>query len=479
MNAFSDASRILSPVRTRPARMAPLAKLPVFFDIAGRSVLVAGSGEAAAWKVELLLAAGAKVTLVSERPHAEMRHLAASYAERAILHERKWCEYDLDGVALAVMATERDEEAAIFAAACRCRKVPVNIIDRPDFCDFQFGAVVNRSPAIVAIGTDGAAPVLAQAIRRRIEALLPVELGGWTALAKGFRERLARMLPDRLDRRRFWEWFADACFSRPVPADVEPLAAMAAAIGREKDGVGNCGRGEVILVGAGPGDAGLMTLAGMRALQMADVVIYDRLVTEEVLELCRREARRVLVGKKGHGAACRQEEIDSLIVAEAMAGNIVVRLKGGDPAVFGRTGEEIAACRSHGIPVRIVPGITGASAAAAAFGIPLTHRDHGRRLQFISGHDRNGALPEDIDIDALADRKATTCIYMPMHTLPQLSRRLLARGMSAATPALLARSVGWPEQTFRVTTLGALVSEGCASDVSGPGMVIIGTIVAA
>uniref|UniRef100_UPI002C5A5184 uroporphyrinogen-III C-methyltransferase n=1 Tax=Enterovirga sp. TaxID=2026350 RepID=UPI002C5A5184 len=231
---------------------------------------------------------------------------------------------------------------------------------------------------------------------------------------------------------------------------------------------------EVVIVGAGPGDPELLTLKAMRELQAADVIVHDRLVTPAILELGRREARRVHVGKEGHGAACRQEDISSLLVDLALAGERVVRLKGGDPAIFGRTGEEVAACREAGVPVRIVPGITTASAAAAALGGSLTHRDHARRVEFVTGHDRTGRLPQDLDFAALADPRTTLVVYMARRTAAELAQRLLREGRAPATPAEAMTDVSRPDAAVAPMTLGDLARSGIPLPEGRPVIVLIG-----
>lgn len=467
----------LPPVRSRPARLAPLPKLPLFLDLAGKRAVMAGGAEPVAWKAELLAAAGAQVTVFATDPSGDLLDLAAASAGAITVLRRAWQEDDLDGAAVAIADEEDEGEAARFARAAHGRGALVNVIDKPAFCDFQFGTVVNRAPVVIGISTDGAAPILGQAIRRRIEAVLPPSLGAWGRAAKPFRDRLKKLLPGKADRRRFWEKFVDAVFTSQARED-EQLAALERLAQETMDERGRRAPtiGEVVIVGAGPGDPELLTLGAMRALQGADVILHDRLVTPGVLELARREAQRIYVGKEGHGAFCRQEDITALLVDLALAGKRIVRLKGGDPAIFGRTGEEVEACRAAGVPVRILPGITTASAAAASLGVSLTHRDHAQRLQFVTGHDRRGALPADIDFGALADARATTAVYMGRRTAAGLARRLMERGLSPTTPAVVIRNVSRPDEAARQTTLAAL-GDGAAAlgDDRDPTLILIGT----
>jgi uroporphyrin-III C-methyltransferase/precorrin-2 dehydrogenase/sirohydrochlorin ferrochelatase len=463
---------VSAPSPTRPGRLAPLAKLPIFLDLAGRKVVLIGAGEPVAWKAELLLAAGARIDVIAPEPHPDLVAIARASAGAATLLRRPWRDGDLDGAAL-VVAEEDGAEAERLAVAARARGILVNVIDRPAFCDFQFGTIVNRSPVVVGIATDGAAPILGQAIRRRIEAVLPQDLASWSRTAKRFRDRLKALLPDRADRRAFWESFVDRTFGARLPEAEQPaeLERIARAI---REGHENGRRGEVVIVGAGPGDPELMTLKGMRELQAADVIVYDRLVAAGVLELARREARRIHVGKEGHGASCRQEDISALIVDLALAGERVVRLKGGDPAIFGRTGEEVAACREAGVPVRIVPGVTTASAAAASANLSLTHRDHAQRIQFVTGHDRHGGLPADLDAATLADPRSTLVIYMGRRTAPPLAAALMAQGLAAETPALALSDVSRETEAVLQTSLGAL-AHGIDLPRDRPVLLVIGS----
>jgi uroporphyrin-III C-methyltransferase/precorrin-2 dehydrogenase/sirohydrochlorin ferrochelatase len=277
----------------------------------------------------------------------------------------------------------------------------------------------------------------------------------------------------------FWERFVDEAFAGKTahagPEDLERLARTVGASTAPEKARG----GEVVLVGAGPGDPDLLTLKAVRELQAADVILYDRLVPDAVLELGRREARRIRVGKEGHGPSCRQEDISALLVSLARDGRRVVRLKGGDPAIFARTGEEVAACRGAGIPVRIVPGITAATAAAASLGVSLTHRDHAQRVQFVTGHGRQGALPPDLDLEALADARATTIVYMARRTAAELAGKLLARGVPATTPAIVATNVSRPDETAMATTVGGLAEGAALGDDVAPTLVLIGAACAA
>ncbi|MBP6817965.1 MAG: uroporphyrinogen-III C-methyltransferase [Ferrovibrio sp.] len=402
------------PAEAEPARIAPLARLPLFFDLRDRRAVVVGMSEAADWKAELLQAAGAD-----------------------LLRLESWHAADFANAVLVVADIDDLDEAAALQAACRAAGALCCIIDKPAFCDVQFGAIVNRSPVVIGISTDGAAPVLAQAIRRRIETALPLALGAWAAAAKAIRGRLAALLPDKAARRGFWERFADHAFTRPAEeARAESLLALADPAG----GV----MGEVALVGAGPGDAELLTLKAMRALQSADVILFDDLVSDDVLELARREAKRMMVGKRGKRASCKQDDINALMIKLARQGKRVVRLKSGDPMIFGRAGEEIEALQAAGISVRVVPGITTALAAASELGVSLTHRQAAHSVRFVTGHSRQGSLPEGLDWRGLADPETTLIFYMGGRTAPEIAAKLIAEGMPTDLPVVALSNVSRP-----------------------------------
>ncbi len=429
----------LKPQRNEPARMERLAKLPVFWGLEGKRVVLAGGSDGAAWKAELLLACGAELHLYCEASElSESFAVLVAKSQMLTWHDRPWGSDIFGGAELALADCETDAEAASFYAAARAAGVPVNVIDKPEFCQFQFGSIVNRSPVVVSISTDGAAPILAQAIRRRIETLLPLSLKDWGALAQTIRERVNLRLSPGASRRSFWEKFVDRAFTERLDEGSEER--LLADIGMQAARAGS-GRGLVTLVGAGPGDAELLTLKAVRALQAADVILFDDLVSAEVLELARREAKRMLVGKRGGRESCRQEDINDMMIRFAKAGKRVVRLKSGDPMIFGRAGEEIAALEAENIPVEIVPGITAASAMASRLGVSLTHRDHAQSVRFITGHSRQGRLPENIDWKSLSDPSVTTVFYMGGRTAAEIEAALLAHGMPALTPVAIMISV--------------------------------------
>jgi uroporphyrin-III C-methyltransferase/precorrin-2 dehydrogenase/sirohydrochlorin ferrochelatase len=462
------------PSDEAPARIRPLSVLPVFLDLAGKRAVVAGGTEGAAWKAELLAAAGASVEVFAceDEISGEMQHIADREPGLTI-HRRRWDAACLAGAAVALADAGDDLEAAAFRDAARGASAACNVIDKPAFCDFQFGTIVNRSPVVVGISTSGAAPILGQAVRRRIETLLPPSLADWASLARAVRERVVERLAPGSGRRAFWERFVDRAFG-PAPSDAgeTDLARLLQGIGPDAKS------GRVTFVGAGPGDAELLTLKAVRALQAADVILFDDLVSDEVLELARREARRILVGKRAGRPSCKQHEINALMVKLARAGRHVVRLKSGDPMIFGRAGEEIAELESAGIAYDVVPGITAGLALAAALGVSLTHRDLAKSVRFVTGHSKSGGLPNDVDWRAVADLSATTIFYMGARTAGLISQRLIAEGLPPETPACIAASVGRPGMHTVRTSLCDLAAATADFDREAPILIGVGSVFA-
>lgn len=415
------------------AHISTLSNLPLFHKLQGRRTVVLGNSEAADWKAELLSAAGAEVVRLDSH----------------------WTPEQLKNAALAIADLTNVAEVQRFAETARASGANVNIIDRPDLSDVMFGTIVNRSPIVIGISTDGAAPVLGQSIRAKIEGVLPVGLSSWAAAAKVWRRRLKVFLTETRARRRFWERFVELAWLEPDRAIIE--SDFDAILG----GTGGT-KGRVTLVGAGPGDPELLTLKAVRSLQTATVILYDQLVGPGILELARREARLIPVGKIGHGPSCSQSAINELMVDLARAGGNVVRLKGGDPLIFGRAAEEIHACRTANIDVSVIPGISAAQGAASSLLISLTERRHARRVQFVTGHAANGKLPTDIDWRSVADRKATTVLYMPRRTLDEFIRTALFKGLDAETPSLAIAAATLPEEAYvagTVVEIGALAEQ--------------------
>jgi len=451
--------------------MQPLETLPVFYPLAGKRVVVIGGGEGASWKVDLAAATGARVDVFTPAPCEKLRE-TISARENVTLYERAAAVEDFKGATLAFGVTFDDAEADDARAAATAAGTPLNLADRPTMSDFIMGAIVNRSPLVIGVSTGGASPVFAQAVRGRIESLVPAAFAAWAKAAQQWRPQVLNSGLDFLARRDFWRRFTRLAFRdidrAPTNHDRDALLVEAGEAGAA------AARGRVTLVGAGPGDPELLTLKGMRALAGADVVLFDDLVPASILDFARREATRINVGKRGYAPSVRQEEITALLVELARTGKNVVRLKGGDPLIFGRANEEIAALREAGFAIEVVPGVTAALAGAAALGASLTSREVARRVQFITAHTKDGEFPEDFDWGALVDKRATTAVYMGNRTLPELSRRLLLEGMAHDTPAFLIERASTPRERIIKGTIADLPQKVAGESLVGPVMVLIG-----
>lgn len=460
------------PSEAAPVRLGALARLPVFLDLGAKRAVLAGGGAGAAWKAELLAAAGAHVDIYAEHLEDEMLALLERGAAAGALqhHPRRWEPADFVGAAVAIGDCEDDAEARGFRDAAHAAGVACNTIDRRETCDFEFGAIVNRSPVVIGVSTNGSAPILAQNIRRRIETLLPPSLTAWAGWARDIRRTVMDRLAKGAPRRMFWERFSDlALGGAPAPTDARALDGLI-----EEVRAGEARDGRVTLVGAGPGDAELLTLKAVRALQAADVILFDDLVSAEVLELARREAKRMMVGKRARGPSCAQTDINGLMLKLAQQGKHVVRLKSGDPMIFGRAGEEIEDLRAAGIPVEVVPGVSTANALAASLGVSLTHRDHAQSVRFVTGHARTGELPADLDWRGLADGRTSLVFYMGGRTGPRIAARLMEHGLAQETPVIVAWSVSRPEFGNRRMTLRDLSGLESAAEAGRPTIVCVG-----
>jgi uroporphyrin-III C-methyltransferase/precorrin-2 dehydrogenase/sirohydrochlorin ferrochelatase len=441
---------------------------PVFADLDGADVLVAGGGEQAAQKVRLLARTGARIAVVAE---ALCDELAAQGERGAIdLLRRAFRANDVRGRRLVYVATgDRALDAAVSRAA-QARGVPVNVVDAPELSTFITPAIVDRSPLTVAIGTEGAAPVLAREIRARIEALLPANLGALAARAQALRERVAAAVTDPRARRRLWERLLQAPFRGAVLAgtqdEVDRILADELGGGQRQHA------GRVALIGCGPGDPDLLTLKALQRMQEADVLVIDRLVDPRILEYARRDAERIFVGKDPHGASTPQAEINRTLVREAKAGKVVARLKGGDPLIFGRAAEEMAALQQAGIPVEVVPGVTAAHACAARIGLPVTLRERVRQFSVATGATSDG-LP-DLAWEALAAPGAACAIYMGVGNAPVIRRHLLAAGADPGTPVVLVENGTRADERAAATTLGDLAD--CVTHLGfvGPAVIFVG-----
>ena len=447
--------------------------LPIFIQLQDRHCLVVGGGAVAARKVGRLLRAAARVTVVAPvlcRELSERRDLGE------IEHEaRAFVREDLDGAWLCIAATDDAAQNGQVSALAQERHIPVNVVDDPERCTFIMPSVVDRSPVQIAISTGGASPVLARLLRARLETLVPAAYGRLAVLMAAFRERVKQRFRDVGARRRFWETVLHGPVAEMLFAgrDEAALAALAKAL--DEGSEAPLSVGEVYLVGAGPGDPDLLTFRALRLMQQADIVLYDRLVAPAILDLVRKDAERVHVGKARDEHRLAQKAINDLLVDLALEGKRVLRLKGGDPFIFGRGGEEIDTLSAHGIPFQVVPGITAASGCAAYSGIPLTHRDHAHSCVFVTGHLQDGSL--DLNWDVLVQPRQTVAVYMGLSGLPVLCRELIAHGMAPATPVALIEQGTTARQRVFTATLEGLPQIVAAQDVHAPTLVIVGEVV--
>ncbi|WP_374443318.1 siroheme synthase CysG [Pseudomonas panipatensis] len=445
--------------------------LPLFHILRGRRALLVGGGEVALRKARLLSDAGALLRVVAPQVHAELRELVEQGGGE--LFERRYAPGDLDDCVLAIAATDDEPLNAQVSRDAHGRGVPVNVVDAPALCSVIFPAIVDRSPLVVAVSSGGDAPVLARLLRAKLETWIPATYGQLAGLASRFRDAVKQRLPDLQQRRQFWE----EVFQGPVaervlsgqPAEAERLLADKLAGGQAE------ARGEVYLVGAGPGDPDLLTFRALRLMQQADVVLYDRLVAPAILELCRRDADRLYVGKRRAEHAVPQDEINRQLVELAQQGKRVLRLKGGDPFIFGRGGEEIDELAANGIPFQVVPGITAASGCAAYAGIPLTHRDYAQSVRFVTGHLKDGTT--DLPWRDLVAPGQTLVFYMGLVGLPAICEQLIAHGRAADTPAALVQQGTTLNQRVFTGTLADLPQLVAEHEVHAPTLVIVGEVV--
>lgn len=452
----------------KPAR---LNAFPVFLRVEGRVVVIAGQGDEALAKARLLAQSAAAIRIVAKDPEPELASWAS--ANDAELVREAFAARHLDGAALVFAATGDEAADAAVIAAARRAGIPANAVDRPELCDFFTPALVNRAPVAVAIGSEGAGPVLAQMIRARIDRMLPPSLGRLATLAAAWRETAERALPKGSPRRAFWRSFFGGPPARAIEQgdEAEANRAISALLDNGGDAPGH-----VALVGAGPGAEDLLTLRAHRLLMEADVIVHDALVPEEVIALGRRDAERIAAGKRKGCHSKSQAEINDLLVELAREGRRVVRLKSGDPLVFGRAGEEMAALRAAGVSYEVVPGVTAAFAAAADFELPLTLRGVSSSLVFTTGHDLKGAsLP---DWARLAIDGATVAVYMGRTNAAEVAGRLAEAGLSPDTAVAVVENASLGHRRRFHGTLADLPSLQDRTDLAGPVMTIIGDAVA-
>jgi uroporphyrin-III C-methyltransferase/precorrin-2 dehydrogenase/sirohydrochlorin ferrochelatase len=447
--------------------------LPIFLDLRGKNALVVGAGDVAARKALLLLNTGAWVTVVS--PEALAPAFSDLISTDRIIHRREAFRPEhLDGMELVYAASGDDALDRRVHDAARARHLPVNVVDKSELCSFIMPSIIDRSPVVVAVSSGGESPVLSRLLRARLETLIPAAYGRLAALAGRFKTRVREHFPGTEGRRKFWE-----------NALLSPVAEMVFA-GREQEAEAALGRmleeaataperGEVYLVGAGPGNPDLLTFRALRLMQQADVVVYDRLVSPPILDMCRRDADRIYVGKERDNHALPQDDINLLLVRLAKEGKRVLRLKGGDPFIFGRGGEEIDTLREHGVPFQVVPAITAAAGVASYAGIPLTHRDYAQSLVFVTGHLKDNTM--DLDWDMLCRPHQTIVIYMGLKGLVHMCEEMIKHGLPGTTPAAIVQQGTTPNQRVVIGTLDNLPAKAAQAQLKPPTLIIVGQVV--
>ncbi|MBO0367468.1 siroheme synthase CysG [Pseudomonas shirazensis] len=445
--------------------------LPLFHKLQGGRVLVVGGGEIALRKARLLADAGAALRVVAPQIDSQLISLTEATGGEVLV--RGYQVTDLEGCRLVIAATDDPQLNAQVSAEAQARSLPVNVVDAPALCTVIFPAIVDRSPLVVAVSSGGDAPVLARLIRAKLEAWIPAAYGELAGLAARFRHQVKSLYPDVNQRRGFWE----TVFQGPIAE--RQLAGQSAEAERllqaMVDGAPVQQGGEVYLVGAGPGDPDLLTFRALRLMQQADVVLYDRLVAPAIIDMCRRDAERIYVGKRRADHSVPQEQINQLLVELALQGKRVLRLKGGDPFIFGRGGEEIEELAEHGIPFQVVPGITAASGCSAYAGIPLTHRDYAQSVRFVTGHLKDGS--SNLPWHDLVSPGQTLVFYMGLVGLPTICAELIRHGRAATTPAALVQQGTTRNQRVFTGTLADLPAMVAEHEVHAPTLVIVGEVV--
>jgi uroporphyrin-III C-methyltransferase/precorrin-2 dehydrogenase/sirohydrochlorin ferrochelatase len=446
--------------------------LPIFLEVKAKPCLVVGGGAIAKRKVDNLLCAGADVRLVAPELAEPLRRMA----ERGELSYRpgRFEDRDLEGMTLVIAATADRAVNRRVGELARARGIPVNVVDQPEECSFLLPSVIDRSPVVVAVSTSKASPVLARLLRTRLESVIPAGYGRLAELCAHYRDAVKARFAEQRDRRRFWDHVlqggvAERVFSGHME---EAHAAMERELAQTEP---SGGMGEVYLVGAGPGDPDLITFRALRLMQQADVVVYDRLVAKPILDMVRRDARRIYVGKERNNHVMRQGEINRLLADLAKEGHRVLRLKGGDPFIFGRGGEEIDTLAAEGVPFQVVPGITAAAGCASYTGIPLTHRDYAQSVTFVTGHLKDGTM--NLNWPQLAQPNQTVVFYMGLVGLPIIVDKLTEQGAPPSMPVALIQQGTTHKQKVYTGTLATILQIVEGDPPQPPTLVIVGDVV--
>jgi len=445
---------------------------PMFYQLDGKPCLVVGGGDVAARKVSLLFRAGGKVTVVAPSLCESLR--GRLNADEITHIAREFKDSDLENHVLVVAATDQQEVNENVSRLAHQRNLPVNVVDQPDLCSFIVPSIIDRNPVQVAVSTGGASPVLARLLRARLETVIPATYGKLATLMEEFRDAVKKRFSED-KRRHFWESVVQGPIAELVFAGKEESAREAMHQAVDSGESAKFDRGEVYLVGAGPGDPDLLTFRALRLLQQADVIVYDRLVSEQILDMARRDADLVYVGKERDKHTLPQEDINHMLARIAKKGKRVLRLKGGDPFIFGRGGEEIETLMEAGVEFQVVPGITAATGAASYAGIPLTHREHAQAVVFVTGHLKDGSM--NLNWKALAQPNQTVVVYMGLLGLETLCQKLQEHGMAAETPIALVQQATTPTQQVIISDLKNMPQHVKQFQVQPPTLIIIGEVV--
>lgn len=446
-----------------------MRQFPAFFNMDDARVVVFGGGEEARRKVRLLAKTSAHITVIIGKDIDS--GFAEEFAGRITIAPQSEAGPVLDVARFAIVACRLDENTERAITWARQYGVPLNVVDRPDLCDFTVPSILDRGEIVAAVASGGAAPVLAKSVRTKLESLLPARIGDLAALAGRMRDEVKAALPASADRRVFWETVLNG-----KPAELAYAGQIEAAQQAMRDALrGRRAQGVVHLVGAGPGDPELLTLKALRLLQEADIVYFDRLVSDDILSLIRRDADRVPVGKSKGNHSVPQEEIHEMLIRSARDGKRVVRLKGGDPFIFGRGGEEMEAVLAAGVEAFVVPGISSALGCAAQAGVPLTHRDHAQSLTFVTGHAKSGGVP-DLDWESLARPNQTVTVFMGVGTAPAIADNLIEAGRAPDTPVAVIENGTRPNEIQVFGMLAELPDLITENEIKGPALLIIGEV---
>jgi uroporphyrin-III C-methyltransferase / precorrin-2 dehydrogenase / sirohydrochlorin ferrochelatase len=446
--------------------------LPIFFNINNRHCVVIGGGEVATRKVMMLLKAHAAITLISPAVCAELQALID--VDKIKYQKTSFEPSQLLNACLVIAATDEEVVNEAVSIAAQAANIPVNVVDAPALCTFTMGSIIDRSPIVIAVSSEGNAPVLARYIRTKIETMLPAAYGRIAAIAGEFREQVKAKFNTTQARRIFWEDILQGPLVERVLAGQEQAARVFLQQALDASD-SSANKGEVFLVGGGPGDPDLLTFRALRLMQQCDICVYDKLVSPEVMELVRRDAELIYVGKSRDQHTMPQEEINELLARLALEGKRVLRLKGGDPFIFGRGGEEIETLMQKGVPFQVVPGITAANGVSTYAGIPLTHRDYAQACLFITGHLKDGSL--DLDWEAMMRPHQTVVIYMGLVGLPEICKQLILRGVSASMPVAIVQQGTTQRQRVITGTLSDIAEKIAIAELKPPSLTIIGEVV--